>query len=63
MFHFRSELKKRTYDPVDYECINNVDFWVVEEEAPPEFDDNEAELENNIYEDDARDVAGKKLII
>ncbi|XP_057418760.1 uncharacterized protein LOC130712967 [Lotus japonicus] len=54
----RSELKKRTYDPVDYECINNVDFWVVEEEASPEFDDNEAELENNIYEDDARDVAG-----
>ncbi|XP_057418955.1 uncharacterized protein LOC130713181 [Lotus japonicus] len=54
----RSELKKRTYDPVDYECINNVDFWVVEEEAPPEFDDNEAELVNNIYEDDARDVAG-----
>ncbi|XP_057444664.1 uncharacterized protein LOC130736909 [Lotus japonicus] len=53
-----SELKKRTYDPVDYECINNVDFWVVEEEAPPEFDDNEAEFENNIYEDDARDVAG-----
>ncbi|KAK7267397.1 hypothetical protein RIF29_20069 [Crotalaria pallida] len=34
----RLQSKKRSYDPIDYESIDNVDFWVVEEEASPEFD-------------------------
>ncbi|KAK9064821.1 hypothetical protein SSX86_016203 [Deinandra increscens subsp. villosa] len=34
---------KRSYDPIDYECIENADFWVVEEEAQGELNINEIE--------------------
>nr|GEY04906.1 hypothetical protein [Tanacetum cinerariifolium] len=34
----RLHLDKRSYDPVDYECIDETDFWVVEEEAQGELD-------------------------
>lgn len=43
----------RSYDPIDYESIDKVDFWIIEEEAPPEFDVDELENENVIYQDDA----------
>nr|GEW12786.1 hypothetical protein [Tanacetum cinerariifolium] len=28
----RLKVDKRSYDPIDYECIDDTDFWVVEEE-------------------------------
>ncbi|KAK8939133.1 hypothetical protein KSP39_PZI011617 [Platanthera zijinensis] len=42
---------KRNYDPLDYTCIDLMDFWVLEEEPVPElsFED----LENEIYNEDA----------
>ncbi|KAJ1398996.1 hypothetical protein SESBI_30639 [Sesbania bispinosa] len=54
--HFTShrwEYKKRSYDPIDYESIDKVEFWVIEEEAPPEFDVDDIENENVIYQDNA----------
>lgn len=39
---------KRTYDPIDYECIDKTDFWVVEEE--PEGELNYDDLENMVDE-------------
>ncbi|KAJ9568146.1 hypothetical protein OSB04_004112 [Centaurea solstitialis] len=37
---------KRSYDPIDYECIDKTEFWVVEEEPEGELDYND--LENTI---------------
>lgn len=39
----RGKEKKRQYDPIDYECIDKVDFWVVEAEPNGELDYNELE--------------------
>ncbi|XP_028800415.1 uncharacterized protein LOC114755716 [Neltuma alba] len=46
----RSTLKKKkSYDPIDYENIDMVDFWVAEEDPTPEFDDRDvATLESVI---------------
>ncbi|XP_054815012.1 uncharacterized protein LOC129315390 [Prosopis cineraria] len=49
----RSQLRKnKSYDPIDYESIDKIDFWVAEEEEEPapEFDSQEvANLENVIH--------------
>ncbi|KAF2322650.1 hypothetical protein GH714_026613 [Hevea brasiliensis] len=47
----RLQYEKRTCDPIDYECIEKIDFWIVEEEPPPELDTEE--LEEALYQEDA----------
>ena len=46
---FRLYNKKRIYDPIDYACIDETDFWVVDEDQPTELDVEE--LENLLYEE------------
>ena len=46
----RLKVNKRSYDPIDYECIDKTDFWVVEEEPEGELDYNE--LENMVDEEE-----------
>lgn len=36
-----SRLIKRSYDPNDYECTDNMDFWVVEEKMGGELNYND----------------------
>ncbi|KAI0526910.1 hypothetical protein KFK09_002503 [Dendrobium nobile] len=45
----RFQLKKRSYDPLDYTCVEMVDFWVLDEESP--LDLALEELETEIYEE------------
>ena len=47
---YRLKVDKRSYDPIDYECIDKTDFWVVEEEPEGELDYNE--LENMVDEEE-----------
>ncbi|KAE8719669.1 peroxisome bioproteinsis protein 12 [Hibiscus syriacus] len=44
-------LKKPCYDPIDYESIDHVDFWVTEEQTPPELDIDE--IDNFLYHENA----------
>lgn len=46
-FLIRLASKKSLYDPIDYECIDKTEFWVVEEEVEGElaFDELESMLE------------------
>nr|KAJ0215054.1 hypothetical protein LSAT_V11C300135310 [Lactuca sativa] len=39
----RFKIDKRVYDPLDYENIDKMDFWVVEKEPEGELDYNELE--------------------
>ena len=48
--YFRLQQKKRSYDPIDYESIDLVDFWVTEEVEEPELPNDIQEL---IYEDNS----------
>ncbi|RVW27608.1 hypothetical protein CK203_099113 [Vitis vinifera] len=48
-FFFRFYNKKRIYDPIDYACIDETDFWIVDEDRPVELDVEE--LENLLYEE------------
>ena len=41
--------KKRTYDPIDDAYIDEIDFWIVDEDQPTELDVKE--LENLLYEE------------
>ncbi|RVW95129.1 hypothetical protein CK203_025495 [Vitis vinifera] len=41
--------KKRIYDPIDYACIDETDFWVVDDDQPIKLDVEE--LENLLYEE------------
>ncbi|XP_071922743.1 uncharacterized protein [Coffea arabica] len=41
--HQRLSYKKRSYDPVDYETIDKVEFWVIDEEQEGELDYDELE--------------------
>ncbi|KAL6321052.1 hypothetical protein AAG906_012036 [Vitis piasezkii] len=41
--------KKRIYDPIDYACIDETDFWVVDDDQLAELDVEE--LENLLYEE------------
>ena len=47
-FFFMFYNKKRTYDPINYACIDETDFWIVDEDQPAELDIEE--LENLLYE-------------
>ncbi|XP_028554503.1 uncharacterized protein LOC114580604 [Dendrobium catenatum] len=47
----RFQLKKRHYDPLDYTCVEMVDFWILEDETTPELDLQD--LENEIYKENA----------
>ncbi|KAF7815169.1 hypothetical protein G2W53_029138 [Senna tora] len=49
---FKLKCKKKNYDPIDYESIDKVDFWITEE-TPPDFDDQEFDNENLIYQEHA----------
>ncbi|KAK8950974.1 hypothetical protein KSP39_PZI003537 [Platanthera zijinensis] len=52
---------KRSYDPLDYTCIDLMDFWVVEEEPVPEliYDD----LEKEIYNEDVIPIVAEQILI
>lgn len=43
--------KKRCFDPIDYESIEENEFWVMEEDDSPLLDYDE--LENMLYDDQA----------
>ena len=49
IFFFRFYNKKRTYDPIDYACIDKIDFWIVDEDESEELDIEE--LKNLLYEE------------
>ena len=49
LFFFRFYNKKRIYDPIDYACIDETNFWVVDDDQPAELDVEE--LENLLYEE------------
>ena len=49
LFFFRFYNKKRIYDPIDYACIDETDFWIVDGDQPTELDVEE--LENLLYEE------------
>ncbi|KAJ1415254.1 hypothetical protein SESBI_18209 [Sesbania bispinosa] len=53
-----AQLGNHLWTPVDYESIEKVDFWIVEEETPPELDIDDIELENVIYQDNAVPITG-----
>ena len=41
MLFYSGKERKRPYDPLDYECIDKVDFWIIEEEPSGELDCDE----------------------
>ena len=57
-WHYRNQLKKKkeNYDPIDYESVDKLDFWVHEEDPTPEFDN--VESTNIQLEQMARDFEG-----
>ena len=38
LLFFRLYNKKRSYDPIDYECIDKTEFWIIDENEPRELD-------------------------
>ena len=46
---FRVKDKLKSYDPIDYECLDQVDVWI-NEEAPPELNDEDLNIGNVIYD-------------
>ena len=48
LFFFGFNNKKRTYDPIDYACIDETNFWIVDEDQLVELDVEE--LENLLHE-------------
>ena len=69
IFFFRFYNKKRTYDPIDYACIDETDFWMVDEDQLAELDVEELdieELKNLLYEEESipiNEVEGSKFHI
>ncbi|XP_039145518.1 uncharacterized protein LOC120282732 [Dioscorea cayenensis subsp. rotundata] len=47
----RHQYKKRSYDPIDYDCIDKTNFWIVEEEEEAELVDGD--MVEAIYGEDA----------
>lgn len=47
---------KTSYDPIDYESIDDIDFWVLEDEETPEPELDIDEIENALYNANARPV-------
>ena len=55
----RLHYKKRSYDLVDYKCIDKLDFWVLEDEdSHLEFEANE-DIENVIYQENPIPIVGE----
>ena len=48
-FFFRFYNKKRSYGPIDYACIDETEFWIIDEDEPGELDLEE--MENLLYEE------------
>ena len=44
LFIFRFYNKKRTYNPIDYACIHETDFWIVDEDELAELDVEELKI-------------------
>jgi len=51
ILYSRSRYKKTCYVPIDYESIDHVDCWVIEEETPPNLDIDE--FKNALYHESA----------
>ena len=51
LFFLRLYNKKRSYAPIDYECIYETEFWIIEENEPRGLDFEE--LENLLYEEES----------
>ena len=61
-FFFRLYNKKGTYDPIDHACIDETDFWLVDDDEPRELDVEE--LESLLYEEGSipiNEVEGSSL--
>ena len=43
-FFFRFYNKKRSYDPIDYACIDETEFWIIDEDEPGELDLEEMKI-------------------
>ena len=48
-FLFRFYNKKRSYDPIDYACIDETEFWIIDDDESGELDLEE--MENLLYEE------------
>ena len=48
-FFFRFYNKKRIYGPIDYACIDETEFWVIDGDESGELDLEE--MENILYEE------------
>ena len=61
-FFFRLYNKKRSYDPIDYECIDETKFWIIDENELEEHDFEE--LDNLLHEEKSmpiNEVEGSSL--
>ena len=47
-FFFRFYNKKRSDDPIDYACIDETEFWIIDEDESREVDLEE--MENLLYD-------------
>ena len=47
-FLFRFYNKKISYDPINYACIDETEFWIIDEDEPGELDLEK--MENLLYE-------------
>ena len=48
-FFFRFYNKKRSYDPIDYACIDETGVWIIDKDELGELDLEE--MENHLYEE------------
>ena len=48
-FRLYKKKKKKSYDPIDYECIDEIEFWIIDENGSEELDFEE--LENLLYKE------------
>ena len=55
---FKFYNKKRSYDPIDYVCFVETEFWIIDEDESGEL--NLEEMENRLYEEGSlpREVEG-----
>jgi len=48
---YSAKNKKACMDPIDYESIEKIEYWVIEEDSPSDLDYEE--LEKILYDDQA----------
>ena len=48
---FRAFNKNRAYDPIDYESIDNIEYWIMEEDNSPILDYDD--IENMLYNEES----------